>query len=256
MGVNLQLVPATAGKRLGAAVIDWLPPLAVLVVTFAIGFAGITRTRSGQYITYDTASLVLSGGIGLGLTVVYLFAVMGIEARTGKTPGNLLMGIRSADNDGYAPGAGTVFLRGLITGAGIVLSLLAAVLVVVFRWFEPALFILGPLVLAGAAWAVLVVVSNHWDKNSGLRGWHDKAAKALVFDVKAGRDPITTGGIQGPYSFAPLDLPPVQQVLSPVAGPQSASGQAAPAVSSVHPSPARTPSQTMPYAAPRCSRAP
>ena len=100
MGVNLQLVPATAGKRLGAAVIDWLPPLAVLVVTFAIGFAGITRTRSGQYITYDTASLVLSGGIGLGLTVVYLFAVMGIEARTGKTPGNLLMGIRSADNDG------------------------------------------------------------------------------------------------------------------------------------------------------------
>ena len=250
MGVNLQLVPATAGKRLGAAVIDWLPPLAVLVVTFAIGFAGITRTRSGQYITYDTASLVLSGGIGLGLTVVYLFAVMGIEARTGKTPGNLLMGIRSADNDGYAPGAGTVFLRGLITGAGIILSLLAAVLVVVFRWFEPALFILAPLVLAGAAWAVLVVVSNHWDKNSGLRGWHDKAAKALVFDVKAGRDPITTGGIQGPYSFAPLDLPPVQQVLSPVAGPQSASGQAAPAVPSASSPPARTPSQTMPYGAP------
>jgi hypothetical protein len=121
---------------------------------------------------------------------------------------------------------------------------------VVFRWFEPALFILAPLVLAGAAWAVLVVVSNHWDKNSGLRGWHDKAAKALVFDVKAGRDPITTGGIQGPYSFAPLDLPPVQQVLSPVAGPQSASGQAAPAVPSASSPPARTPSQTMPYAAP------
>ncbi|OAE01283.1 transporter [Arthrobacter sp. OY3WO11] len=255
MGVNLQLAPATAGKRLGAAVIDWLPPLAVLVVTFAIGFAGITRTRSGQFITYDTASLVLSGGIGLALTAVYLFAVMGIEARTGKTPGNLLMGIRSADNDGYAPGAGTVFLRGLITGAGIILALLAAVLVVVFRWFEPALFILAPLVFAGAAWAVLVVVSNHWDKNSGLRGWHDKAAKALVFDVKAGRDPITTGGIQGPYSFAPLDLPPVQQVLSPVAGPQAASAQPGPVVPSALAPPARTPSaptppsQPMPYAA-------
>jgi uncharacterized RDD family membrane protein YckC len=228
MAVNLQLVPAAAGKRLGAAVIDWLPPLAVLVVAFAIGFAGITRTRSGQFITYDTASVVLFGGIGLGLTAVYLFVVMGIEARTGKTPGNLLMGIRSADNDGYAPGAGIVFLRGLITGAGIILALLAAVLVVIFRWFQPALFILAPLVLAGAAWAVLVVVSNHWDKNSGLRGWHDKAAKALVFDVKAGRDPITTGGIQGPYSFAPLDLPPVQQVLSPVAGTQAAAGRPAP----------------------------
>ncbi|WP_397426069.1 RDD family protein [Pseudarthrobacter sp. NCCP-2145] len=256
MGVNLQLAPATAGKRLGAAVIDWLPPLAVLVVTFAIGFAGITRTRSGQFITYDTASLVLSGGIGLALTAVYLFTVMGIEARTGKTPGNLLMGIRSADNDGYAPGAGTVFLRGLITGAGIILALLAAVLVVVFRWFEPALFILAPLVLAGAAWAVLVVVSCHWDKNSGLRGWHDKAAKALVFDVKAGRNPITTGGIQGPYSFAPLDLPPVQQVLSPVAGPQPAPAPPGPVVASAPASPARTPSaptppsQTMPYAQP------
>ena len=80
------------------------------------------------------------------------------------------------------------------------------------------LLILGPLLLVAAVWAVLVVVSNTWDKGGRLRGWHDNAAKTLVFDVKAGRNPITTGGIQGPYSFAPLDLPPVQQVLSPVAG--------------------------------------
>lgn len=218
MAVNLQLAPATAGKRLGAAVIDWLPPLAVLVVTFALGFAGITRTRSGGFIIYDTGSLVLFGGIGLGLTLVYLLVVLGWEARTGKTPGNMLMGIRSADNDGFAPGAGAVFLRGLVTGAGILLALVAAILVVVFQWFGAALLVLGPLVLAGAAWAVLVVLSNNWDKNGRLRGWHDAAAKTLAFDVKAGRDPITTGGIQGPYSFAPLDLPPVQQVLSPVAG--------------------------------------
>ena len=218
MAVNLQLVPATAGKRLGAAVVDWLPGVAVLAVTLAIGFAGITRTRSGGFIIYDTSSLVLFGGIGLGLTLAYLFVVLGLEARTGKTPGNLLMGIRSADQDGYAPGAGAVFLRGLVTGAGVLLALLAAVLVVVFKWFDAALFILGPLLLVGAVWAVLVVVSCQWDKNGGLRGWNDAAAKTLVFDVKAGRDPITTGGIQGPYSFAPLDLPPVQQVLSPVAG--------------------------------------
>ncbi|WP_458779099.1 RDD family protein [Arthrobacter sp. D3-16] len=219
MAVNLQLVPATAGRRLGAAVIDWLPPLAVLVVTFALGFAGITRTRSGGFIIYDTASMVLFGSIGLGLTLVYLAAVAGMEARTGRTPGNLCMGIRSADKDGYAPGAGAVFLRGLITGAGILLAMLVAVLVVVFTWFEAAPLILTPLLLAGAVWAVLVVVSNTWDnKNGKLRGWHDAAAKTLAFDVKAGRNPITTGGIQGPYSFAPMDLPPVQQVLSPVAG--------------------------------------
>jgi len=245
MAVNLQLVPATAGKRLGAAVIDWLPPLAVLVVTFALGFAGITRTRSGGFIIYDTASLVLFGSIGLGLTLVYLVAVAGMEARAGKTPGNLLMGIRSADSDGYAPGAGAVFLRGLITGAGILLALLVAVLVVVFTWFEAALLILTPLVLAGAVWAVLVVVSNTWDKNGTLRGWHDAAAKTLAFDVKAGRNPITTGGIQGPYSFAPMDLPPVQQVLSPVAGanvPKVIDAQ--PALTPVQPVPVSRPAGT------------
>ncbi|MDQ0665134.1 putative RDD family membrane protein YckC [Arthrobacter ulcerisalmonis] len=240
MAVNLQLVPAAAGKRLGAAVIDWLPGVAVLVVTFAIGFAGISRTRSGGFIVYDTSSLVLFGGIGLGLTLAYLLVVLGLEARTGKTPGNLLMGIRSADQDGYAPGAGAVFLRGLITGAGILLAVLSAVLVVVFKWFDAALFILGPLLLAGSVWAVLVVVSNRWDKNGGLRGWNDTAAKTLVFDVKAGRDPIATGGIQGPYSFAPLDLPPVQQVLSPVAGAPRAAGSPSPAP--------QAPSQQAPHA--------
>jgi len=229
MAVNLELVPATAGKRLGAAVLDWLAPLAVLVVTFAVGFAGVTRTQSGGFITYDTGSLVLFGGIGTGLTLVYMFVLLGMEGRTGNTIGNSLMGIRSADNDGYAPGAGGVFLRGLVTGAGILLTVVVAIFVVIFRWFDVALFVLGPLLLVSAAWAIVVVVSNTWDKDGRLRGWHDSAAKTLVFDVKGGRNPIATGGIQGPYSFAPLDLPPVQQVASPVAGAARTNAGSAPA---------------------------
>lgn len=71
MAANLGLVPAPAGKRLGAAVLDWLAPVAVLVVTFAVGFAGITRTQSGGFIIYDTSSLVLFGCIGMGLTLVF-----------------------------------------------------------------------------------------------------------------------------------------------------------------------------------------
>jgi uncharacterized RDD family membrane protein YckC len=218
MAVNLELVPASAGKRLGAAVLDWLAPAAVLVVAFTIGFAGVTRTQSGGFIIYDTGSLVLFGGIGTVVTLVYLFVLMGMEGRSGNTIGNRLMGIRSADKDGYAPGAGAVFIRGLITGAGILLAVVAAIVVVIFKWFDVAFLVLGPLAFLGTIWAVLVVVSNTWDKNGGLRGWHDTAAKTLVFDVKAGRNPITSGGIQGPYSFAPLDLPPVQPVVSPVAG--------------------------------------
>ncbi|MCO4254932.1 RDD family protein [Pseudarthrobacter cellobiosi] len=257
MAANLELVPATAGKRLGAAVLDWLAPVAVLVVTFAIGFAGITRTQSGGFIIYDTSSLVLFGGIGLGLTLVYLAVLVGMEGRSGKTLGNHVMGIRSADKDGYAPGADGVFLRGLITGAGIILTLLAAVAIVIFKWFDVAVFILGPLLMAGAVWAVLVAVSNTWDRNGRLRGWHDTAAKTLVFDVKDGRNPITSGGIQGPYSFAPLDLPPVQQVASPVAGaakpPQVVNAQAPGAQPPWQPwqpaqqSPAQQPAPVQPY---------
>ena len=217
MPSKLEVVPATAGKRLGAAVLDWLPPVTVLAILLALGFAGITRTQRGGFIVYDTSSLVLFGGIGAGLTLIYLVVLAALEGRTGATLGNRLMGIRSTDADGFAPGGGAVFLRGLITGAGMLLAVIAAAAVVMFQWFGAALPVLGPLVFLGAAWAVLVVLSSAWDRNGQLRGWHDTAAKTLVFDVKAGRNPVTTGGIAGPYSFAPLDLPPVQHVASPLA---------------------------------------
>ena len=176
---------------------------------------------------YDTSSLVLFGGIGAGLTLIYTVVLATLESRSGVTPGNSLMGIRSIDADGFAPGGGAVFLRGLITGAGVLLAVIATAAVMMFQWFGVALLVLGPLVFLGAAWAVVVVLSSAWDRNGKLRGWHDAAAKTLVFDVKAGRNPITTGGIQGPYSFAPLDLPPVQQVASPLAA--AAAPPAAPA---------------------------
>lgn len=217
MSGTLTLVPAAPGKRLGAAVLDWLAPAAILTVLLSIGFAGITSTRSAGLIVYDTSLLALLGGSGAGLTLVYAFTVAGIEGRSGNTIGNQLMGIRSADKDGYAPGLGAVFLRGIVTGAGILLAVLAAVLVAVFKWFDAAPLVLGPLLFLGTAWAVVVVASNAWDRNGKRRGWHDHAAGTLVFDVVHGRNPVATGGIEGPYSFAPLDLPPVQQVASPVA---------------------------------------
>ena len=215
---KLDLVAAAAGKRVGAAMLDWLPPVTVLAILLAAGFAGITRRQSGGFIVYDTSSLVLFGCIGAGLTLIYTAVTATLEARSGATPGNRLMGLRSTDADGYAPGGGAVFLRGLITGAGVLLSVAGAAAVVIFQWLGVAPLVLGPLLFLGAAWAVLVVLSSAWDRNGRLRGWHDTAAKTLVFDVKAGRNPIATGGIQGPYSFAPLDLPPVQQVKSPLAG--------------------------------------
>jgi uncharacterized RDD family membrane protein YckC len=246
MPSRLELVPADAGKRFGAAVLDWLPPLVVLTVLLATGFAGITSSQSGGFIVYDTSALVLLGGIGAALTAVYTASLAMLEARSGVTLGNRLMGIRSTDADGNAPGGGAVFLRGLITGAGVLLALLVAAVLVIFQWFGVALLVLGPLVFLGSAWAVLVVLSSAWDRNGKLRGWHDTAAKTLVFDVKSGRNPIASGGIQGPYSFAPLDLPPVQPVASPLAG---AAARAVPVRSAA--TPADNPNHGQPAAAPR-----
>ena len=49
---------------------------------------------------------------------------------------------------------------------------------------------------------VIVLVSARWDHNGQRQGWHDKVARTLVCDVRAGR-PLTTGGLHGPQSFAP-----------------------------------------------------
>lgn len=221
MTTKLELVPASAGKRLGAAVLDWLGPIVVLATTFSIGIAGITQTRKNGFIVYDTGLLVLLGSIGLGVTVVYIFVILGVEAKSGTTVGNKLMGIRSTDADGYAPGAGAVFVRGIITGGLLLLGILASVILSALGLINLVMWIGLPLMVLGAVWAILVVVSNAWDKEGKLRGWQDKAAKALVFDVNAGRNPVTSGGIQGPYSFAPMNLPPVLPVASPVPGGQA-----------------------------------
>lgn len=227
---KLDVAPATTGKRLGAAMLDWLGPVAVLATTFSIGIAGITQTRRNGFIVYDTGLLVLLGSIGLGVAVIYTFVILALEAKSGNTVGNQLMGIRSADADGYAPGAGVVFVRGIITGGVLVLGGILSIILSALGLLDWVLWIGLPLVVIGVVWAILVVVSNAWDTNGKLRGWQDKAAKALVFDVNAGRNPVTTGGIQGPYSFAPMDLPPVQPVASPVpSGPGSAAGQVSPA---------------------------
>jgi uncharacterized RDD family membrane protein YckC len=259
MTTKLELAPASAGKRLGAAVLDWLGPFAVLATTFAIGIAGITQTRRNGFIVYDTGLLVLLGSIGLGVTVLYTFVILGLEAKSGNTIGNQLMGIRSADSDGYAPGAGVVFVRGILTGGLLLLGSIVAVIFSALGLIGLVLWIALPLMFLGVVWAVLVVISNAWDKEGKLRGWQDKAAKSLVFDVNAGRNPVATGGIQGPYSFAPMDLPPVQPVASPVptaptpgtrhnANVQAAPVQAAPArISPTQASPAQAmPAQTSP----------
>ncbi|MGG5172058.1 RDD family protein [Pseudarthrobacter sp. J1738] len=210
------LANAAASKRLGAKALDWAGPVIVLGLAFGIGINSITSTSAGGFITYDTSLLVLLGSIGIGLTLAYIVFQCIWESGTGKTVGNSILGLRTTEFEGYAPGGGPVFVRGVIMGAGAILGVIAVVLSIVFQWFSIVLWVVIGTAVIAAAWGILTAVSNAWDSNGKRQGWHDKAAKSLVFDVKAGRNPVNSGGIAGHYSFAPLDLPAVREVNSPV----------------------------------------
>lgn len=214
--VNLELVNASTGKRAGAKLIDlglaWI--LQLLPYTLALAaLAGLSGSRyptSADQQAYMAAAVWWVVGTVLGLALwVFCWAW---EARTGKTPGQAMLGLRTSSLEGLAPGWGAVFVRNLVFGL---------------------------ICLIPVAGVVLALISNVFDQNSKRQGWHDKAARTFVFDVRAGRDPLTTGGINGPASFAPrADLPALQQVASPVAAaPAKAPMEPAPASSQPAPGP-------------------
>ncbi|UNK44914.1 RDD family protein [Arthrobacter sulfonylureivorans] len=179
MAARLNLVSASAGKRLGAWLIDKIPPAILMLAAYAASVPAVLQAAaSGSASAAGSAvgGLFLWLGLASLLSLAYTVWLWGWEATTGKTPGNLVLGLRTANEDGHAAGWGAIFLRGLIIAV-------------------------GGLVLAVGA--IVVVVSNVWDRNHKRQGWHDKVAKTLVLDVAQGRDPLTTGGLYGPAAFAP-----------------------------------------------------
>ncbi len=191
--MNQVLGNASAGKRLLAKIMDSVPPTLVLTVFMGIGVSSISTTQtSAAYATVDLTLFLVLSGIGTLLTLAYWIWMWGWEAKAGKTIGNLAMGIRTANEKGLPAGWGSIFVRNLVIGlSGIV---------PVIGFF-------------------LIMISNVWDPNSKRQGWHDRIARTLVFDVRNGRNPLTTGGAEGPASFAPQQqpAPPLRGVSSPVA---------------------------------------
>ncbi|MFT4469158.1 RDD family protein [Arthrobacter sulfonylureivorans] len=179
MAAGLNLVSASAGKRLGAWLIDKIPPAVLMLAAYAATVPALMQAAasgSASAAASAVGGMFLWIGLASLLSLTYTVWLWGWEATTGKTPGNLVLGLRTANEDGLAAGWGAIFLRGLIIAVG------------------------G---LALAVGAVVVVVSNVWDRNHKRQGWHDKVAKTLVLDVAQGRDPLTTGGLYGPAAFAP-----------------------------------------------------
>lgn len=200
---QLNLVNGPAGKRLVAKLLDAVPAAlllgaASLLGSTLIGYEQVSATRA----VLDLGMFFVVLGIGSLISLGYWIFLWGWEAKTGKSPGNLAMGLRTTGLDGIPAGWLAIFLRNLII------------------WLSGVLPILG---------FVLVMVSNLFDSNDHRQGWHDKAGRTLVFDVRAGRNPLDTGGINGPASFAPEPPPPaLRRVASPIAGHRVSSPEEAP----------------------------
>ena len=173
MAVKMNLVDATTTQRLLSWLVDMVPVLILSVIFLPMISAKMIQSLSVPDVLGDIAGLYVTYGL---LSLAYTVFLWWWEATAGKTPGNLLLGVRTTNLEGGLPGWGkTIGRRLLIAVAGII----------------P---VLG---------SILMVISNQFDANGKKQGWHDKAAGTLVLDIKAGRDPLRTGGKQGPQSFAP-----------------------------------------------------
>lgn len=180
MQKTLNLVNAPAGKRLAAWLIDQIiPAVAVGVVCAVTVPAVLARSGSAQQDALVTFWLgMLMAGV---LSLAYAVWLWGWQASAGKTPGHLVLGLRITSEEGTPAGWGPIFLRSVLV------------------WVSGLVPVVGP---------VLMLLSNVWDTNHQRQGWHDKVARTLVLDVNTGRNPLITGGLYGPSTFAPGALRP------------------------------------------------
>ncbi|WP_285726606.1 RDD family protein [Psychromicrobium xiongbiense] len=210
-GVDLDLpdlVTASAGRRLVAKLVDYVLPTLLCTAGLIVGMLTIVRTRvDWQVVEINPLGLYLWGGGAALLSLLYWVALWFWEAKTGNTLGNAMVGIRTTSVQGLAPGLLAILVRNLLIAIAF-----------------------GIAVIGG----VVVMISNLWDRNDRKQGWHDKAAHTLVFTVKTGRNPVTTGGVIPATRQADAPLPTMMPVNSPVAGaapqtpPRAAQQQAGP----------------------------
>ncbi|WP_250448263.1 FHA domain-containing protein, partial [Actinotalea sp. C106] len=159
-------VVATVGRRVGAYCLD---ALTVLLVAGA----ALLLTSHGVYAALAAAETAV--------------ALVLWEARSGRTPGHALLGLRVAQaTRPYAPGLGRSLGRAVVLGAGHVL-------------------------LVGQ-WAVLL--SPMMDRSGRRQGWHDVVGGTVVVDVRALRRAAKVADQPAPPLPIPLPEPvPVVDAL-------------------------------------------
>lgn len=152
---------AGVGRRFVAYLVDVAVPAVVALVVLLAGTAIVgAPLGSAQAVTQEEAAAIL----GKLLVVYVLAAVLALawwvgvwfwEGSTGKTLGNLLTGIRTVDAASRGPvGFGRAALRWIIVG------------------------------VVPAGGILVVLLSPGFDSSGRSQGWHDKAGRSLVLDVR------------------------------------------------------------------------
>ncbi|MCF4122828.1 RDD family protein [Antribacter sp. KLBMP9083] len=205
-------VPAAPYAGVGRRFLAWLlDGLVAGVVVGVIGFVGLQVAGVPLGVTATTSQeandllgrlsgvYLLSGLVGLAYAVTMWIW----EGRTGRTLGNLALGIRTVDAETRgAVGFGRAFLRTLLVSLGS---------------------------LACGVGQLVVLLSPLWDKGGRRQGWHDKVARAVVVDVRGAVEtiPAVPATANAPGRYAPATVAPMAPP-SPVGPPPATSPWATP----------------------------
>ncbi|MFD7021019.1 RDD family protein [Promicromonospora sukumoe] len=169
---------AGVGKRFVAWLIDGAIAGVLIGIVAGIGISFIDIPSGLVVVSQEQAA-----EIAAQMMRVYLLAcLVGFafqlsmwiwESRTGRTVGNSAMGLRTLSAEDRAPiGFVREILRVLVLAAGAVVL---------------------------AVGQIVVLLSPLWDKGGKVQGWHDKAARSVVVDVRApqvagtGLTPVAAG---------------------------------------------------------------
>lgn len=165
----LGLVRAPFGRRSLAFVVDWGAWL-LLQVPFWVGAVPLlVLTATGAISPYGLVHhpnfvlAVVCASVTVALSLAFLIVQMVLHGRRGVTLGKRAAGIRTVEvRTLERPGVGRVVVRFLLLWASTLVPL-----------FGPTLLLLSPT----------------FDPQRRGRGWHDKAARVWLVDVRAGLQP-------------------------------------------------------------------
>ncbi|MFE5308849.1 RDD family protein [Isoptericola sp. NPDC056605] len=189
-------VYAHVGRRIVAFLLDGVVAGVLFGIVYGIGFStidlpsGVITSTDPRFAGLVTQILTVAG-LASAAAGLYWLAMLIWEGLTGKTLGNLVMGIRTQGVDGGMPiGVGRAFLRYLVVAA------------------------CGLVPFFGT---ILVQLSPLWDGGGRRQGWHDKAGKAVVVDARA----MQRAAAPRTASFAPASGGPAVGLAAPPSAPSA-----------------------------------